>query len=114
MSFSIIEPWHHWRSMDFSPKEQYDAWNAALNESHLEWSLSKPSSTEFFGEIEMHNIGGIRLLNCKSGPCHGKRTKHEINHSDEAYFGLLLIYAGGEVVRCDDKDSYVDNSSCVL
>lgn len=114
MQSSVKEPWRYWCSKDLPPKQQYDSWCAALNESHLEWALSKPSSHQFYGEIEMRDIGGIRLLHCKSDPCHGLRTKHEIGQSTEAYFGLLLIYEGNELVKCGDKDEYIDHYGCVL
>lgn len=114
MPISIREPWQHWSSTDFPSNQQFDAWNAALNESHLEWSLGKPSLPQFYGEIEMRNIGGLRLLHCKCEPCHGWRTKHEIIQNSAAYFGLLLIYEGCEFVRCGDKDMVLDNSGLIL
>lgn len=114
MPFSFIEPWQHWCSRDYPPKQQYEAWRVALNESYLEWDLCKPASPQFYGEIEMRNMGGIRLLHCQTDPCHGKRTKNEIKKSEEAYFGLLLIYEGHELVRCADKEASIGNSGCVL
>lgn len=114
MLFSQSEPWLHWRSTDFPVKQQFDAWSAALNESHLEWILNKPDSPKFFGEIKMKNIGGIRVIHCRCEPCDGRRTKREINQSLEEYFGLLLIYKGHEMVRCGDKEAQLDQNNIVI
>lgn len=114
MPFSLREPWLHWCSTDFPPKQQFDAWCAALNESHLEWILNKPDSLQFSGEIKMRHIGGIRVLHCRCEPCDGRRTKREIRQSEEEYFGLLLIYEGHELVRCGEKVAQLDKSSIVL
>lgn len=114
MSSLIEDPWMRWCSADFPPKLQFDAWSSALNDSHLEWVLNKPLSPKFSGEIEMKKIGGIRLLHCICEPCDGKRTINEIRQSKEAYFGLLHIYEGYELVRCSDKEVCLDQSGFVL
>ncbi len=106
--------WVHWRSSDFLPEQQYEAWRAALNESYLSWELGNSSSPQFSAEIDMRNIGGVRLLHCISDPCQGRRTKHEINQDSEAYYGLLFVYDGYESVKCKDNDISVDNCHSIL
>lgn len=62
----------------------------------------------------MRIIEDIRLLHCKCEPCRGFRTKHEIIKSGEAYFGLLLICEGHELVRCEDKEIYLGKNGFLL
>lgn len=112
--FSKKESWLRWCSIKYPPRQQFDAWRAALNESHLGWELRKPCSSQFSGEIKMRNISGIRVVHCACEPCSGKRAMQEIRQSAEAYFGLLLICEGDEFVRCNDKVAHLGKHSFLL
>lgn len=98
MRFESKELWQEWHSKEFLPKEQYEAWCGALNDSHLRWSLGNLSPTHYHGQIKMRHLGGIRLLYCDCEPCFGKRTMKEVRQSEGEYFGLLYIYDGKEIV----------------
>jgi AraC family transcriptional activator of tynA and feaB len=106
--------WLEWRSADFSRRRQFEEWNAALNDSYLDWDLEAPDTSSYFGEIQMRNLGGIRLLHCRCDPCHGRRGRPEISRSTAAFFGLLLVYGGREHVRCGEKDIYLDGKGFML
>ena len=114
MLIPLKEPWLRWSSSAFPPRQQYDAWYGALNDSHLKWDLAKPLSPQFSGEIEMRNLGGVRLLHCQSSACCGRRTPQEIHQADEAYFGLLLIYEGSELVKSKEKAAMLDKNGLYL
>jgi AraC-like DNA-binding protein len=114
MQSLLNDKWVHWRSADYPHNQQFDAWCTALSESYLPWELSKPPSTQFNAEIDMRDIGDVRLLHCKTDPCHGWRKKHEINQGDDAYYGLLLVYDGQEMVKCKDNEICIDNKHSVL
>lgn len=101
VSPAVVDTWNEWRSSDYPIKQQYDAWDAALNESHLKWSLLEASKPSFDAAVEMRTIGGIRLLHCKCDCCHGLRSKSEISQDNNEYFGILLIYDGSETVKCN-------------
>jgi len=98
MRFESKELWQEWNSLEYSPKDQFEAWRSALSDSHLRWSLDKSSSSQYYGKIKMRHLGGIRLLYCDCEPCYGRRTASEVHQSDGEYYGLLYIYDGKEVV----------------
>ncbi|HWQ08579.1 MAG TPA: helix-turn-helix domain-containing protein [Holophaga sp.] len=106
--------WTHWRSQDHAASRQFSAWQAALDESYLPWSLQKPASSRFRAEIDMRDIGGVRLLHCISDPCRGQRTQHEINQGKDAYYGLLLLYEGTETVTCQGNDVHLEPCRGIL
>lgn len=114
MQFETNEPWLKWNSTDYQPKNQYDAWNSALNDSHLKWSLDKPTSNHFNGAIKMRHLGGIRLLYCDCDPCRGKRTSNEIKRSNGEYFGVLYIYEGSEIVAHGNEITKLKENSLLL
>ena len=114
MNFTKKEPWLCWSSGRFHPRHRFDAWNSALNESHLEWKLNKPASPNFYGELKMRHLGGVRIVRCKCEPCGGVRTKREIGRSEDAYFGLLFILSGSELVKCRDKTAVLEKGTLLL
>lgn len=114
MDFTKKEPWLCWFSDRFHPRHQFDAWDSALNESHLEWKLNKPVSTQFSGEIKMRQLGGVRIVHCKCEPCGGVRTRREIGRSKDAFFGLLFILSGSELVKCHDQTAVLEKGTLLL
>lgn len=114
MRFESKELWQEWNSTEFLPKDQFEAWCAALNDSHLKWSLSNPSSSQYFGKIKMRHLGGIRLLYCDCEPCFGKRTTQEVRQSEGEYFGLLYIYDGKEVVYHEGQSVELKKDSFMI
>lgn len=114
MLFESKELWQEWNSLDFLPKNQFDAWSSALNDSHLKWSLNKSSSNEFYGNIKMRHLGGVRLLYCDCEPCCGMRTLNEIKKSDGEYFGLLYIYEGSELISHKNHITKLNKNNFML
>jgi AraC-like DNA-binding protein len=114
MASAAVAPWTNWRSVNYPVCQQYDAWYAALNESHLKWMLRKPAETRFNGEIDMRMIGDVRLLHCRCDSCQGMRTKREIARSGGEYFGILLLYGGTETVSFSDRTANLDKSGLLI
>lgn len=114
MRFESKELWQEWNSLEYSPRDQFEAWRSALSDSHLKWSLDKSSSSQFHGKIKMRHLGGIRLLYCDCEPCFGKRTASEVHQSDGEYFGLLYIYDGSEVVFHEGQSVQLKKDSFMI
>jgi AraC family transcriptional regulator, positive regulator of tynA and feaB len=110
----LREPWTHWSSANEPPRLQFDAWYAALNESHLEWALHHPSTPEYRAELNQRRIGGLRIVQCSCDPCSGMRTRREIARSSDGYFGVLIIRRGDEVVRCGDTEAILHAGDLVV
>lgn len=114
MEFTQKEPWLRWFSDHFHPRHQFDAWDSALNESHLAWKLNKPAAPHFHGEVRMRHLGGIRIVHCRCEPCGGVRTRREIGGSADAFFGLLFILSGSEWVKCRDQTAVLEKGTLLL
>lgn len=111
---TLHDAWSQWTSARFRPREQFDAWRAAVDESHLAWTLQANRQPAYEAAIEMHPVGPIRSVTCRCAPCSGARTRHDIARSDDAYFGLLLIREGSEIVRCGDQEAQLGPGDFVL
>jgi len=77
---------------------QFAAWDEALSSSHLIWSLGRVPSRPFAADMAMRTLGPIRIIRCSCEPCGGIRTEQEIAKTDDAFFGLLLVEEGDEVI----------------
>ncbi len=109
------EQWSRWSSKVYQPQHQFEAWYAALNASHLSWSLNKPLSPEYYGEMTMRSLGEmIRIVQCQCDPCSGIRTQQEIVHDNEGYFGLLLIQEGNEIIKHKSRESCLHPGDMLL
>src|SRR5512135_187253 len=112
---STAPGWTRWTSGAYAPRQQFDAWTAALNASHLEWSVVRgPPSPRFSAEVEVREVGALRVVRCACEPFSGSRRDPELARSDEAYFGLLLLEAGRERVRSRASDSVLDAGQLLL
>lgn len=114
MRFESKELWQEWSSKEFLPKEQFEAWCTALNDSHLRWSLDNTALSKYYGKIKMRHLGGIRLLYCDCEPCYGKRTIHDVKQSDGEYYGLLYIYDGSEIVFHEGQSVEMKKNSFLI
>jgi len=114
MKFEVSEPWLEWNSSVYNPRDQFDAYCSALNDSHLKWSLNNTTPAHYLSKMRMRHLGGIRLVNCNCEPCFGARTASDIRMSDGEYFGLLYIYEGAEIVSHEDKTVEMKSNSFMI
>lgn len=106
--------WQKWSSRDYRPKERFEAWQEALNQSHLNWSLSGRETREFAADIEVGSLQDLQLVSCACQPCSGFRGGREIASSAEAYYGLLLIYQGHEEVEVGSQSALLGPGNILL
>jgi AraC-like DNA-binding protein len=88
-----------WASTDYAGAEQFDAWESALNTSHLRWDLAPGRTSAFAGRMGLKDFGGTRLVRCECDPCSGRRRTRQIRTDGTDYFGILLLLDGQERVR---------------
>lgn len=93
------EPWLRWASDDFDPSDQFDAWESALNDSHLPWAIGSRTGERFSGALRLKNFGDLRVVSCECEPFGGSRSARQIGAGDGEFFGALLLLAGEERVR---------------
>ncbi len=114
----MVEPtsshWQKWSSIDFQPKERFDAWQEALNQSHLPWTLDKVPKKDFFGGIEMGRLQELQVIRCMCQPCSGYRRQQEIATSNDAYYGLLLLSEGYEEINFGSHSVLLEPGNILL
>jgi AraC family transcriptional activator of tynA and feaB len=94
--------------------ERYDAWQEMLNNSHLRWSLGKKEKEGFLGELEVGQLGDLKVVRCLCDPCTGIRGSYEIGLDNAEYYGLLLILLGYESVECRGNYSLLKPGNFLL
>ena len=97
--------WQRFSTAQLRRQERFAAWRAALDDSHLRWSLDGHEGAEgsFSAAIDSALLPGMRLLRCRCAPCSGARGKREIAADTEANFGLLVVYSGHEEIAIADR-----------
>lgn len=103
-----------WSSRDFRPLERFDAWQAALNQSHLGWTLQKNQKSGFSAEIQMSKLSDLQVVRCLCQPCSGYRGKQEIATDEDAYYGLLLMHTGHEEVMIGPRSAHLKPGNILL
>ena len=103
-----------WSSRDFRPGERFDAWQAALNASHLGWTLQKNEKAQFSAEIRVSKLPDLQMVRCLCRPCSGFRGKREIAAGGLAYYGLLLIHKGREEVTVGSRTALLEPGNILL
>jgi len=104
----------NWSTQPVRQNERYDAWQAMLNDSHLRWSLEKLEREGFLGELEVGQLGDLKVVRCLCDPCSGMRGNYEIALDNTAYYGLLLILVGHEGVECRGNNSLLKPGNFLL
>jgi len=108
------EPWLSWTSADYKEIEQFDAWESALNDSHLRWDLSRRHSDSFTGLMGLKDFGNLRVVRCDCGPCSGHRASRQIRADGGEYFGALLLLEGQERVRQNGREMLLRPHSMMI
>ncbi len=103
-----------WSSRGFRPRERFDAWQGALNASHLGWTLQKNQKAGFSAEIQVTKLPELQVVRCLCQPCSGFRGKREIAVDGSAYYGLLLLHQGQEEVTAGSRTAQLQPGNILL
>lgn len=95
--------WPRWQSTDYAAGEQFDAWRAALDDSHLPWALTGGRSDRFDASMRRQDFGDLRVVTCRCEPCAGRRRARQRTGGEGEYVAALLLLAGEEHVRQQDR-----------
>lgn len=103
-----------WSTRGFRPRERMDAWQAALNDSHLSWTLCDSRRAGFSADLLMGRLQDLQVVQCVCQPCSGFRSSREIGAGNAAYYGLLLIYKGYEEVKTVSREALLGPGNALL
>jgi AraC-like DNA-binding protein len=103
-----------WASTQFSEAEQFAAWEAALSQSHLPWSLDRAGRAGFRAQLTQKDFGSVKVVGCATEPCAGRRGHSLVSRTPSAYFGALLVIAGTERVCQDGRQLLLRERSLMV
>lgn len=103
-----------WSSRGFLPRERFDAWQGALNASHLGWTLHKNQRAGFRAEVRVAKLPDLQVVRCLCQPCSGFRGRREIAADGGAYYGLLLLHQGQEEVTVGSRTALLEPGNILL
>lgn len=103
-----------WSSRGFCPGERFDAWQAALNVSHLGWTLQRNQKADFSADVQVTKLPDLQVVRCLCQPCSGFRGRREIAAGGRAYYGLLLLHKGQEEVTMGSRTVLLEPGNILL
>jgi AraC-like DNA-binding protein len=94
---------HHpvaaWSTREIVPARQFSSWREAVSATHLAWDLPARRQSVYQAAISPRMLGAASVVECVCDPCSGRRGRTEIARSSEAYYGVLYLLRGREMVR---------------
>lgn len=88
-----------WSTDAYRPRDRFEAWQAALNESHLDFRLDGGSNANAISaRVHRDGLGDLSFVSCSSSPCSGERGRRQIDKPSGDYFGLLYVRRGREQI----------------
>lgn len=110
----VSTPWERWRLEDYPYKLRYDAWINALAEACSGWDVNKIELENFNAEIKMAKINKVQLVNFRSDPCKGQRSKSVISKSSNAYYTFDIVRQGQQILTIDGKSVAIERNQAIL
>ncbi|WP_020613590.1 helix-turn-helix domain-containing protein [Sediminispirochaeta bajacaliforniensis] len=106
---------------EISKRQRFDAWYEAVNLSHMGWNLNE-GNDEIDADLRMRGLGRFMLSSCRCySPCSGSRSSSQAIKGNSAYYGILTVQKGKEIItrrgihqRVSDSDIYLWDTSEAL
>ena len=103
-----------WSTRNVVPSRQFSSWREAVSDTHLAWDLPARRQAEFRALIAPQRLGPASLVECICDPCSGRRGRAEIAPSSAAFFGVLYLLRGTEVVRQGGREARLQAGDMTL
>lgn len=94
-----------WSTRSLAPARQFSSWREAVSDTHLAWDLPGRRQPAFQALIRPRLLGPVSVIECACDPCHGRRGPAEIARCGEAFYGILHVVQGHEVVRQGGREA---------
>lgn len=94
-----------WNLEQWPASERSEAWRHLICRTHLPWRLDvdRDADPRATATITERALDGLRLVDCATGPCSGRRDRTEIRDTAGEYLGVLVVLDGREHVEQDDR-----------
>lgn len=90
-----------WRPALVAPRDRVEVFREAVSATHLPWLLDSPVEAPSYPDdgLTRYRIGDLALVDCRCGPCGGRRGRSQVAATVEDAVGVLFVRAGEEEVE---------------
>ncbi len=103
-----------WSTRPFRPARQFSRWREAVDATHLAWDIASRGHSAFAANLRRQSLGDASVIECVCDPCAGKRREPEIARSGDAYYGVLHVLQGQELLRQNGREAWLKAGDFVL
>ena len=104
----------YWSTRPETNADYFDEWSEMLRASHLPWTIEKKGAPGFNANLSIKSFCGYKLVQCACDKLTGFRRATEIANTDEAYFSILLLRKGRELITAGQNDIYLQEKDILL
>jgi AraC-like DNA-binding protein len=98
-----IDGGYRWDSRDFSTGDQYDAWQAVLQNVYGSWDVSLRGRSGFDARMSYRGVGTFQIVDCLCDPCGARRTRTQLAGGNSEALTVQLVLSGRETFMIEDK-----------
>jgi AraC-like DNA-binding protein len=109
-----VRPIRKWSTEDMRPSEAFDAWSEELSTTFLPWRPSEKSSGPFAATITSTRSDDISLIHCACDTNRGFRRRSEIGRTPDAWYAVLCVLSGQEVITIRDRQVILSAGNFLL
>lgn len=103
-----------WSTEQEPSSRRAEAWESALDQSHLPWRLTAEPAEGFGAQLSMRQFDGYRLIRCACDATRGSRTLNEIARTEGRALSLLHLRQGQEAITIADSEIVLHAGDLVL
>lgn len=105
-----------WTLQQWPVAERPEAARHLISRTHLPWRLDvdREADPRAAVVITERRLDDLRLVDCTTGPCSGRRERAEIGRTDGEFVGVLMVLDGREHIEQDDRRIVLDRGQAML
>lgn len=92
-----------WSTDTLRPSDAFDAWTEELSATFLPWRPSERAAGPFAASIKSATSSDISLVHCACDTNRGYRRRSEIGRTPDAWYAVLCVLSGQEVISIRDR-----------
>ena len=107
-------PVMRWSTEQVAARDAAQAWSEKLSETFLPWTVSRNPGDAFAARIKTADCGAFSLIHCICDNNRGFRRRTEIGRSPGAYFGVLCVLNGRELLTIRDRQVVLESGNFLI
>ncbi|WP_409331900.1 helix-turn-helix domain-containing protein [Trujillonella humicola] len=106
-----------WSTAALPEPDRVDALREIVSATHLPWALT-PAGDDggppVGAELTRYRLGDVSLVDCRCGPCAGRRGRPQLAATDDDVVGVLFVRSGREEVELAGRRLVVPAGSALV